>query len=122
MSTSGTSTSTPPGPATKANAPCHTVLSAPLIGALASLRVFELLMEIPPVLLPLVARPSPRGDGLERFYTPPRQRQGNSLELFPISPRQPCLRREFTAGFDFLYRSEERRVGKECRSRWSPYH
>ena len=25
-----------------------------------------------------------------------------------------------TAGF--LARSEERRVGKECRSRWSPYH
>ena len=22
----------------------------------------------------------------------------------------------------FYYRSEERRVGKECRSRWSPYH
>ena len=22
----------------------------------------------------------------------------------------------------FNYRSEERRVGKECRSRWSPYH
>ena len=22
----------------------------------------------------------------------------------------------------FLIRSEERRVGKECRSRWSPYH
>ena len=22
----------------------------------------------------------------------------------------------------FLDRSEERRVGKECRSRWSPYH
>ena len=22
----------------------------------------------------------------------------------------------------FMYRSEERRVGKECRSRWSPYH
>ena len=22
----------------------------------------------------------------------------------------------------FLGRSEERRVGKECRSRWSPYH
>ena len=26
-----------------------------------------------------------------------------------------------TAGH-FLTRSEERRVGKECRSRWSPYH
>ena len=22
----------------------------------------------------------------------------------------------------FVHRSEERRVGKECRSRWSPYH
>ena len=35
----------------------------------------------------------------------------------------------FTADGDFLFgskrpltRSEERRVGKECRSRWSPYH
>src|SRR5256886_2566603 len=26
------------------------------------------------------------------------------------------------AGRDPLQRSEERRVGKECRSRWSPYH
>ena len=25
-------------------------------------------------------------------------------------------------GFDHTTRSEERRVGKECRSRWSPYH
>ena len=25
-------------------------------------------------------------------------------------------------GIDFRDRSEERRVGKECRSRWSPYH
>ena len=23
---------------------------------------------------------------------------------------------------NYIYRSEERRVGKECRSRWSPYH
>src|SRR3712207_7141382 len=29
------------------------------------------------------------------------------------------LRRHFD---DELLRSEERRVGKECRSRWSPYH
>src|SRR5256885_11887543 len=26
------------------------------------------------------------------------------------------------SGETFAYRSEERRVGKECRSRWSPYH
>ena len=25
-------------------------------------------------------------------------------------------------GSDIHVRSEERRVGKECRSRWSPYH
>ena len=25
-------------------------------------------------------------------------------------------------GFGKAMRSEERRVGKECRSRWSPYH
>ncbi len=25
-------------------------------------------------------------------------------------------------GIDSYMRSEERRVGKECRSRWSPYH
>ena len=25
-------------------------------------------------------------------------------------------------GFAVMVRSEERRVGKECRSRWSPYH
>ena len=25
-------------------------------------------------------------------------------------------------GAPFVDRSEERRVGKECRSRWSPYH
>src|SRR5690349_24550450 len=26
------------------------------------------------------------------------------------------------SGADLVLRSEERRVGKECRSRWSPYH
>ena len=29
---------------------------------------------------------------------------------------------EVDAIIDFSARSEERRVGKECRSRWSPYH
>ena len=31
------------------------------------------------------------------------------------------IRRNKTKG-RYLCRSEERRVGKECRSRWSPYH
>ena len=47
--------------------------------------------------------------------------------------RKPEYRREvFLRFYDYhlkfkshpggIYRSEERRVGKECRSRWSPYH
>src|SRR5260370_29652262 len=30
--------------------------------------------------------------------------------------------RDIWKGLGLLKRSEERRVGKECRSRWSPYH
>ena len=29
---------------------------------------------------------------------------------------------EFSVSYEESIRSEERRVGKECRSRWSPYH
>ena len=31
-------------------------------------------------------------------------------------------RLQFGEDLELLLRSEERRVGKECRSRWSPYH
>ena len=37
----------------------------------------------------------------------------NSLKLIDIMVKKAP---------DFFDRSEERRVGKECRSRWSPYH
>ena len=33
-----------------------------------------------------------------------------------------CFREESVNNIDNGWRSEERRVGKECRSRWSPYH
>ena len=46
-----------------------------------------------------------------------------------VGAEQPFhYRNKVTAAFGFrsgriiLLRSEERRVGKECRSRWSPYH
>ena len=41
--------------------------------------------------------------------------------LFFISP-QPVSEKELAAVLGQSSRSEERRVGKECRSRWSPYH
>ena len=37
---------------------------------------------------------------------------------YPTLNRKISRKRNFT----LLLRSEERRVGKECRSRWSPYH
>ena len=54
--------------------------------------------------------------------------------LSELEKLEPLLQRSLRAGgrsFRFpaeleriyrLFRSEERRVGKECRSRWSPYH
>ena len=44
-------------------------------------------------------------------------RWGNKSEtfIFPIITI-------FFGFFMYIARSEERRVGKECRSRWSPYH
>ena len=36
--------------------------------------------------------------------------------------KQSGVYRENQAVTDRVMRSEERRVGKECRSRWSPYH
>ena len=39
-----------------------------------------------------------------------------SLSLAPVCGN------EFLDALAWATRSEERRVGKECRSRWSPYH
>src|SRR2546429_4856758 len=48
------------------------------------------------------------------------------LEDSPAAPRSAddylALARTQAPGHPLLDRSEERRVGKECRSRWSPYH
>src|ERR1035438_10910610 len=47
----------------------------------------------------------PVGPGSEAYGPTPPENPGPPLPLTPL-----------------LDRSEERRVGKECRSRWSPYH
>src|SRR6266700_1972289 len=44
-------------------------------------------------------------------------RHGYLSRARQIQVREAC----YVAG-ELLGRSEERRVGKECRSRWSPYH
>ena len=51
------------------------------------------------------------------------------LHLSIVSPEKSVFDGEVkivtlpgTVGSFSILRSEERRVGKECRSRWSPYH
>src|SRR5256885_12520016 len=53
-----------------------------------------------------------------------RQRKSLLLEFAPICviSRDVFLRSSVSIRAEGLDRSEERRVGKECRSRWSPYH
>ena len=43
-------------------------------------------------------------------------------DIFPIEDFAGNFTLDFSSYQLCLTRSEERRVGKECRSRWSPYH
>src|SRR5256885_7562853 len=57
---------------------------------------------------------------------PPRPLRGFSQPA-PLTAGRPPIRllaafAAVAALVPFVARSEERRVGKECRSRWSPYH
>ena len=87
---------------------------------------------------------SPARDRARRAITLPPERQLHSRRLFvaaqtdadrektPSAPRSTLTassadrRQSITSlkrfHFNNFTRSEERRVGKECRSRWSPYH
>ena len=51
---------------------------------------------------------------------------GEPTHLHPWNEKADAVERakdKADAAFEFITkRSEERRVGKECRSRWSPYH
>src|SRR3989441_2659436 len=61
-----------------------------------------------------VARCPRRGAaGAVHPHARPARASGHELE------RRALSRRHLASG---RWRSEERRVGKECRSRWSPYH
>ena len=44
------------------------------------------------------------------------------FKVFGNHPQQALALARKGAGKQQQLRSEERRVGKECRSRWSPYH
>ena len=46
----------------------------------------------------------------------------NILRIGILEPAMKKLQKALFGEMDDNGRSEERRVGKECRSRWSPYH
>ena len=46
----------------------------------------------------------------------------NHADFYPEIQTQDEQAAWELGGKGYLARSEERRVGKECRSRWSPYH
>src|SRR3989440_5093780 len=56
-------------------------------------------------------------EGLQRRFP-----AGASQKIRDLTERELSLIAELRYEPFFLTRSEERRVGKECRSRWSPYH
>src|SRR6202453_266646 len=73
------------------------------------------------------------GLGLEVLYRTNYYPRTDDAEVFAnfigIAPQVegPITRlnvrdNQFVKQGELLFRSEERRVGKECRSRWSPYH
>ena len=68
-------------------------------------------------------RKAGEGEYIESDYLPVSKRDiGKMYEellAFIKSVKNPYLNRLLSS---FFVRSEERRVGKECRSRWSPYH
>src|ERR1035441_7109964 len=80
----------------------------------------------PPARTPCIPNePSPIFEHLPR---PPVPHPPKSL-WYPEFPGGPsmrtfilCLTAVAAHAATTVYQSEERRVGKECRSRWSPYH
>jgi len=61
-------------------------------------------------------------DGLLRSESLDRVLSGIQLQRTGIAPALMVSRERARLGDLTISRSEERRVGKECRSRWSPYH
>src|SRR2546430_6496498 len=67
---------------------------------------------------------TPKGDPIEAARLAGIVAAKRTAELIPLCHPLPLTHIDVRADVkdDGVYRSEERRVGKECRSRWSPYH
>src|SRR5205823_12077863 len=70
-----------------------------------------LLLQLPDISGQLVGRRAPRAAPFDLVGQP-----AQGLPLFGVAVRSS----QSLTGLAFAVRSEERRVGKECRSRWGP--
>src|SRR5256885_17242191 len=66
----------------------------------------------------LVARPA----GREQVIAILRWAGANAVAVTPMGGASGVCGALAPRAGELVLRSEERRVGKECRSRWSPYH
>ena len=73
-------------------------------------------------LPPLRARASDIPLLIEHFLRTLNGRYGKSIDHVSDAVMGAIMRYDWPGNIRELQRSEERRVGKECRSRWSPYH
>src|SRR3989454_4700013 len=94
------------------------------MGCLSRAKIHARLAEIHRQQLPVDIGEMQQRDVAERRYV---VELGSGLRLARSRPQAGARRGgqgEEPEKFATLqsYRSEERRVGKECRSRWSPYH
>ena len=93
-------------------------------GAISAFALTEPAVGSDPARLSTIAEPTPDG----RFYILNGQKlwctNGTLAELIVVMARNPKTKRisAFVVETNWPGGSEERRVGKECRSRWSPYH
>ena len=63
--------------------------------------------------------PSPEEIDVTKPLVPPRRRRKSKQQIFKEKYLPFII---LGVSVVLCLRSEERRVGKECRSRWSPYH
>src|SRR5690348_65498 len=62
-------------------------------------------------------------ESIEEALSALKEREAKILRLyFGLDGEEPMTLEQIGALLGITRRSEERRVGKECRSRWSPYH
>src|SRR6266540_6245556 len=74
------------------------------------------------ITIPRIQKPGLALAGYVRQLHPERVQVLGATEISYLQTLSDDEARASVKTFCGLNRSEERRVGKECRSRWSPYH